>query len=390
MDEARAPQASTAVRRRHAFFLHGLDPRGPNHYYALYRDQAALQGRVTGQRLTVGAAERAERLVTRWSVDDADGVHTTIDALRWDDVIRREWRRGGVGMLLRFLLVYAHLLIAGHVRTIYRLSDAYCFTMTYPAAAAIVLLAAPVALGGLAAWSAALAGAPAWLSAAGATAVAVAAVAGLRRAVALIKADWIMQITIFTVEHGRGRIDGMEERIDLFAARIAAALADPEVDEVLVAGHSAGASLAVSAAARAMAANGSAALPKLSVLTMGQMIPTIGLNRPAHRFRSELAALAGRDDIAWVDVSALPDGACFPLSDPVAACGLPATGRPRLVSARFHRQFPPERYRVVLNTPFRIHFQYLMAAELPEGFDYFRATAGRQRLADLMAGAAPG
>jgi hypothetical protein len=252
--------------------------------------------------------------------------------------------------------------------------------MTYPLVAAAVVLLLPPGLA-LSTWVVTAHLGP-WIAVPAAVAVGCASLFALRRLGSLIKADWIMQITIFTKRQGEGGVSGLDERVDLFADRVRAALADPALDEVLVVGHSAGAALAVSTVARVLGATG-AADRRLGLLTLGQMIPTIGLNPPAARFRDELARVAGCAGLTWIDVTAPPDGACFALSDPLKACGLAPTGRPHLVPARFHRQFSPERYRQVLRNRFRLHMQYLMAAELPEGFDYFRATAGQRSLAEL-------
>ena len=44
--------------RRTVFYIEGFDPRGPSHYYSIYRDEAAKQARVNGltrpNRIVVG------------------------------------------------------------------------------------------------------------------------------------------------------------------------------------------------------------------------------------------------------------------------------------------------------------------------------------------------
>ncbi|MBL4557958.1 MAG: hypothetical protein JKP98_15295 [Rhodobacteraceae bacterium] len=51
--------------------------------------------------------------------------------------------------------------------------------------------------------------------------------------------------------------------------------------------------------------------------------------------RPNLAALAAQDRIAWVDVTAPGDGACFALCDPVAVSGVAPAAWPLVISAAF-------------------------------------------------------
>ena len=42
-----------------------------------------------------------------------------------------------------------------------------------------------------------------------------------------------------------------------------------------------------------------------------------------------------------------------------------------MCSPRFHKLFQPSSYRWLRRNKMRMHFQYLMAAELPGAYDYF-------------------
>jgi hypothetical protein len=82
--------------------------------------------------------------------------------------------------------------------------------------------------------------------------------------------------------------------------------------------------------------------------------------------------------LPWVDVSGPTDPLGFFNVDPVVEAGIhdaPAH-RPRLVTARFFRMFHLETYRKLRRDKLRLHFQYLMANEIPAAYDYFRITAG--------------
>jgi len=105
--------------------------------------------------------------------------------------------------------------------------------------------------------------------------------------------------------------------------------------------------------------------------------------------------LAHADDhnVAAVHDLALPtaptDGACFALSDPVSSAGLvrttPMHYSPKLLSPRYVKLFSEETYDRIRRDKFRMHFQYLMATELPGDYDYFAITAAGKTLQERFA-----
>ena len=93
--------------------------------------------------------------------------------------------------------------------------------------------------------------------------------------------------------------------------------------------------------------------------------------------------LARAQGIEWIDFTAPTDYCAMALVDPVAVAGT-AQGalpdRPKLLSPRLAALFSPKRYAEIRKDPFRLHFQYIMASELPGDYDYFAITAGPQTL----------
>jgi hypothetical protein len=211
-------------------------------------------------------------------------------------------------------------------------------------------------------------------------------------------ADWLARSLAFHVRQARGQVPELGQLLDRHAERVLQRLASGDDDEVLVVGHSSGSMLAVSIVARVLARlpAGPAARPVLSLLTLGQCIPVLGALPPAEGFRQELLAVAGSDRVDWIDYSAPPDACCFPLVDPLAACGLRrrdgdgagGTARPRLLSPRFFQMFEPAEYARRRRDKFMLHFQYLKAGHRLVDYDYFSITAGARTLAARCAGAA--
>jgi hypothetical protein len=114
-------------------------------------------------------------------------------------------------------------------------------------------------------------------------------------------------------------------------------------------------------------------------------MPLLGCLPQAQAFRDDLQLLAKARGIDWVDFTAPPDGCCFALVDPIAACGISDAARqedrPKLLSPRFAEMFEPLDYAAIRSDKFLIHFQYLMASRKPVLYDYFAITAGKTTLA---------
>jgi len=176
-----------------------------------------------------------------------------------------------------------------------------------------------------------------------------------------------------------------------FADQIAGVLGG-DADEVLVVGHSSGATMAVSLLAdliRAGRMPGDG--PKLALLTLGHVVPMVSFLPRAARLRGDLAYLSTQESITWVDVSAPGDGCSFALCDPVAVSGVAPAGQrwPLVISAAFTRTLSEARRKALRWNLFETHFQYLNAFDRPGDYDYFLITAGPLTLATRFVGRAP-
>ena len=159
-------------------------------------------------------------------------------------------------------------------------------------------------------------------------------------------------------------------------------------------GHSSGSIMAASVLAKALSRDPKLGTrgPVVSLLTLGQCMPMLGCLPQAHGFRGDLQRLADAAAIDWLDFSAPPDGCCFALTDPFAACSVSnEKGRrnwPKLLSPRFAEMFDSARYIAIRRDKLRMHFQYLMAGSKATSYDFFAITAGASTLADRFRGEA--
>ncbi|MBQ0959264.1 hypothetical protein KAK06_09915 [Ideonella sp. 4Y11] len=379
--------AAPAVRRRLVCYLSGFDPQGPAHYHQLYAQEAARQAAVSGHTLQVGRRQRTGEHVAAWEVDatiEGSAVQTRYEFLRWDDIVRAHWPRSRWALLRTTLWASWQCWRDGVMWYSWRRSWPAFLALAGPGLAMLiwVLLLAVVGAAGAIWWQI---GGPVasgvWLLLALPALVALGVEAERRTQMA-----WLMRSLACLVRQGRGQTPDLEARLDLFAQHLAAALQRSEHDEVLLVGHSSGAMLAVSVAARALARLPVHCGARLSLLTLGNCGATLSQQPAAQSYRDELVAVGSSSAVHWLDVSAPPDGCCYALVDPCEGLSLPpsAPGAKRL-NPRFAQLFTPASYERIRHDKYRCHFQYLMASEVVGEYDFFAITAGPRSLQERFA-----
>ncbi len=391
-----------AVRRRHVFFFSGFDPKGAAYYHRLYADGAARQQHSSGHTLQVGPRERTDERHAQgwklaWQPGTAEQVDSRFEFLGWDDLVRAHWPKGVFGVAVGSVLAYVAALSSGLALVrVWRQSRRTLVALAYPAVFWLLALAGGALLGKMVASAAASIGAPVpWapaVSAAwfwgwgGATCASIwwAALRLERR----LHTSWLLRIYRFADLWASGKLPDLDQRLDAMAERVFQRVRAQDVDEVLLVGFSVGSMLSTSVLARVLlkcrrarveVPNGS-----LSMLTLGQCVPLLGLMPRAQVFRQELRELSQTPGLCWTDYSSPGDWGSFALVDPLQICRIAPPGAhtlvPRMRSPRFHTLFDPQDYAVLKKDKRRLHLQYLMAAPIAGGYDYFRLTAGPGRL----------
>lgn len=373
------------VARRRVHYISGFDPRGAAHYFRLYRDEAAKQQALLGATLAVAPRRRHDRLQSGWTIEATWGdarVETDYRFMAWDDIVRRHWIRNPVRLVWRGLTGYPVYLATGGLRRAREISRGAFYSGMLP----LVYMLLVVVLMVLAAAGGYALGAASGIAAL-APPLTVAAVIGVGiaslRLAHLLGILWLLRICLFIYDWGRQGIPGLRERAREIAQSIVATQRDDPVDEVLIVGHSIGSMVAVSVAAELLEGGGKVPAEltgRVGLMTLGQCIPWLAFMPEARDFHAELQRLAYAETLPWVDVSGPTDPLGFFNVDPVVEAGIhdAPPDRPRLVTARFFRMFHHDTYRRLRRDKLRLHFQYLMAYEIPADYDYFRITAGPQ------------
>lgn len=386
--------AAAQVRRRRVFYIPGYDPIPPRRYRELYRTESAAQGALCGHEIVLRPRKGAR---FGWGVDariEGEAVETEFEVLVWSDIVRASMGAGIAAtywQMCRTAWIYAS---TGALWRLMGLRKGPVIAALYPVAMLWAQLMAASAVALALAWGAGAVGSSAvgWLV--GIVGF-VAVLRWFRKNDGKFFAYYLMHDYGFSARFNGAEPPALEARMDEFAAIVTAALAE-DIDEVLVVGHSSGAHIAVSVLADVVRAGTvSAAGPRLSFLSLGQVVPMVSFLPGARRLRADLRLLGSTRALTWVDVSAPGDGCAFALCDPVAVSGVAANPRtgPLVLSAAFSQTLRPETWARLRRRYFRLHFQYLCAFDnLPssrDAYDYFAVTAGPMTLADRFATRAP-
>jgi hypothetical protein len=376
--------------RRLLIFLHGYEPRGGALYYKLYRDQAAKHAEQSSRLIQVSARKSVDPRLTTCEIrtEGPDGAAETLAEFHnWDDLARAHWARGDFGGILETLRFSWLFLRMGHFLRLLRVNRRAGLVAMWP----VLTILVPVVLGllGVALQCLLLAalGWPWWIGLLALLPVSLGIWKGINAFDRFSQVFWVGRTLAFYGDEGRGRLADYDSWKNHLAAQLVHRAQEGAFDEILVVGHSVGAALAVSVIGRALALD-----PRLtshgahiSLLTLGQAMPVLGLLAEADDFRAELRACALADRLEWVDVTARVDLACFHQVDPVAACGIErppgVPKRPRHVSGRFHKLFSGESYARMKKTAL-VHQLYLLATEIPGSYDFFEITAGALALSE--------
>lgn len=376
------------ITRRAVFYLPGFDPRDPETYWGLFRREARHTAGRRGRTIAVGEPARApDGISLDWDVE-ADGTRTRYSLLRWEDVVRAhfprpEWRR-----LTAVPALLWRLARSGYSRNLRREGRRF-FTVIWSVHRIYLALAVlSLGLAGLAL----LLLPPDWRLL-GLPAVPVAAYAMLALLTRLTRGKplyvaHLVDDTAFTHAHAAGRVAEMPARLDAFAARIRAA--EGTADEIVVIGHSSSSFLGVEVLDRVLARDpgfGTRGTP-VSFVTIGSVIPWIGLDPAATQVRGALARVAGADAIGWLDIRAPWDWLSIHLRDPLAACGVPSPGpdRPAVLRVQIRDLVEPHKVARLSWNLFRMHFQLLMASRQATGFDYVDLVSGPEPVHRVVRG----
>jgi len=379
------------VRSRRVFYIPGYDPFPPRRYRELYRKEGEDQAEMSGYELELRGRTGGENY--GWTVNSAiEGarVRSEFEVLVWSDIVRDSMEAGIPGTYLQMVKTAWIYISSGALRRLMWLRKGPVLAALYPVGMLLLQAILAITVGWIVGSfvSHLIYPGVGWIVA---IPIMIFMLRGFRRLDGKLYAYYLMHDFAFSAQLGGANPPALEQRMDRFRQLIADALSS-DVDEVLVVGHSSGAHLAVSILADLIRQGRVARTgPKLSFLSLGQVIPMVSFLPKAGRLRADLHDLSQSASLTWVDVTAPGDGCSFALCDPVAVTGVSPSKQnwPLVISAAFSQTLSNERWRELRWRFFRLHFQYLCAFDDAGDYDYFKITAGPKTLAERFADRAP-
>lgn len=379
------------VRRRHVLYVPGYDPEARTRSRSLFVRELIRYGRRFG--LTDRSVTPVEALPDvpglRWHVRAArDGwaTDTTYDVLRWDDIVERDFRRPMPICLAWLALSIAHALATGLTMRLFRMNWIFACVTIYPAVMVLALALTAAGLGYAVAHVAAL-----WAAWPFAVVAGLAAAGGIVALARPLYARWyvwhLLHDWLFNWEHGSGRRPDYDARVERFAAHLREVATTSDADEIVLVGHSSGAGMAMETLARALETDPGLGRsgPAIVLLTIGTSLPVAAMNARAHPLRRRLARVMQAARILWVEYQAPQDWLNAAGFNPVRMLPLGLAERecanPVIRSARFAEITSEQTYRLMLRSPFRMHFQFMMANDRAGEYDFYMMVLGPISLA---------
>jgi hypothetical protein len=389
-------ESGATVRKRYFLHASGFDPYDAAACHRRFVREIARFAATWNVKVQVSALSRNGAAGSQWTVTtQAPGwqVVTVFELLDWSDIVRGELKRSSGRRLYEGLATFTEFLCSGTSWRYFTANWRYGMFFLVPFLNVFLFAALAIAAGCYA--GAAITAALASMHWGVAAAVAAAALVfatlmrwpGERWRVPDALADWV-----FAREYMLGRHPEMNARIEAFAARVVACARRADAQEIVIAGHSLGATVAVDVLARAfdrdprLGRRGA----RLSLLTIGATIPKLALHPRGAWLRASGRRLAAEPSLTWAEYQARDDFISFHKFDPVKLarvpppCSAPRAGEgrqdeldsPIIRRVQIHQMLSAPTVRRLRFSYMRLHYQFVMANERRAAYDYFMLMCG--------------
>jgi hypothetical protein len=307
------------VTRRRVFHVAGYDPIGAAWYRIFKREVVTFTRTWNVASETSDLIPRSGTSNARWKVTTRAPnwhVETTYEPLLWDDIVLSDRSQPLTKRLSRSCLAFFDFVLKGAAFQYFKANWQYGIFFLYPFLWVFVFAVVAVAAGY---WVASLLIlATVWQVA---LIIVIAVVVftmllhwpGRRLRVQQGLDDWI-----FSYDYVHDRRPNVEARLDRFAEALVAGTRDTALDEIVVVGHSMGATFALEIVTRALALDPDVGRrgPAVCLLTVGSTLPKFTLHPAGERFRRHAARIADEPSIAWAEYQARADAISFYKFDP--------------------------------------------------------------------------
>jgi pimeloyl-ACP methyl ester carboxylesterase len=371
------------VRRRHLYHLAGYDPVDCGSQYRRFNREIETFRRTWNIEATVSPLERAsDQTRASWAVTArAPGweVHSVHETLLWDDIVRADIRGPRALRFWNALLTFSEFIANG---TLFRYIGA---SLRYAIFFLVPLV--QLAIFALAGWIVARLLIAAF-SIDGTAAVLVGWLAGIAAFFAFLRwpgrrwrVEQMLSDWIFARQYLYDRRPDFDARLDAFAAALVARVRQPELDEIVLVGHSMGAMLMIDVLNRALALDPDLGRrnPALCLLTVGATIPKFTLHPAAQRLCAMVKRVVAEPSITWMECQGRDDIISFYKFDPASlerVSGERFSGKPLIRRVQLHEMLTEEAIARHRHNYLRVHYQVVMANDKRAPYDYFLIGCG--------------
>ncbi len=383
------------VQHRHIIYIQGYDPRGLAQYYRMFRTELRKFSRLYQLSATISRPKvAADDEIASWTIETTAEdwqTHTRYDFLQFEDFIQRDLASPIWRTVFHSVWIYWRLVFNGTIARFTKANWRFATFITYPHF--VLLLEALCAAGIAFVFEKGLnaIGIPDLFSIAAAAAIFVALLGTVLKYtenstyVLYLLSDWI-----WTWEFSHRQRPEWDQRIDRFAQHLVEVARSSDAEEIVIVGHSSGSFLGTEMLARALELDPQLGRlgPRIVLLTIGGNFPIVGFHAASRDFRDHLRQLAVEPSIDWIDCQARKDVMNFYQFDPIKSHGIDVgcAGRnPIIVPVRFRDIVRPDHYESFRWKFFRVHFQFVMANERPNAYDFFMIVCGPIPLSERMA-----
>lgn len=391
------PDASPATAphggRRLVLFLPGHDATDMEYHHGRFAHQAGRVADLWSFETETGPRHDEPGLpISGWTTRSHGQnwrQETDYAILRWDDIVVALDRRRDVVRLWRGLLALWEFILNGTAWRYFKATIRYGLFCLFPLGILLLFMIAgtltgliAAALAGLA-WPSPVPGLIGW-GAGIAVFLALFHQPGRRWRVHHALDDWHLARNYL-----HGRTPALDARLKEFADYLVRKVGDGDYDEVLLVGHSLGATLALRVFADAFAADPAFGHGRTRVrfLTCGAVIPKFALHPGAGQIRAEAVAVAERPGLFWCEYQSRHDAINFYKYHPVKLCRAEFDraeyGQPRLKNANLKQMISRQKLKRLRWQIMRLHYQCMLANEMKAPYDFFMIALGPVPFAEL-------
>jgi hypothetical protein len=379
------------IKRRRVIYMHGYDPQGADGYYGLFAHSWKKFKNVWSVKSSLSPLNIVSDDLALWTVaTSAPGweVLSDYEFVRYEDIISENMNRPIVWQIIAALKWVLGDLFSGATARIIRAS--WQFEMHHILFQLMLVLWVAFSFGTgwlVLALARIFLGLTMWVAAPLAVAIGIGVFYALRPFVDRFFVIRINNHWPYLRKFGRGQPTSLDRPVNVGVERLIAAANAKDVDEVLLIGHSGGAPLVLPIVARALERDPDLGRrgPAIVVMTMGSIMPAVALHPRAHWMREMVRRVAVEPSVQWIDCQARQDVLHFWNLDPVAGIGVkadPQWHNPLIWQIRLRDVMSPDSYKRNRFNFFRLHYQFIMAADRRAPYDYVMLTCGPYRAID--------